>query len=419
MKRTLFHLKHSLCLFLLLIGTVNPMKAQVKELIREVSSQGKTAEQAVANGLIEAVNQIEGLTIDSSKTIRSSFHKIYTAKKRKKPNIKSLSNNSYKENVLLKSKGLVKSYTVKRIHEKKDGSWEARLTVTVPSYIPLDQNKSHLRRIAVTLFRTAEPQFAFGSGQLNAADISRRLNQKLVTQLTQAGKLRVLDQQFDQEVTKHLERLGEGKAPIKELGRLGQRLGTDYLVTGTINQFNLKQQVIKPGFGLPDEAISTANAIVEFRVIEAATQQVLWSNEANLIFNNNDLLKLVPQFNVDQLRQAILGRASDEIANEILDVIHPIKVMDTEEQIVLNQGGKRVRLGTYYKIEGLGKTVLDPDTGLPIKIGGSKASTVVITEVQPKYSIAKLVAGNENIKIGQVCRRTQVKIVPAPASEAQ
>ena len=395
------------------------MKAQVKELTKEVSSRGKTAGQAVANGLIEAVNQIEGLTIDSSKTIRSSLHKIYAAKKGKNPNIKSLSNNSYKENVLLKSKGLVKSYTVKRIHEKKDGSWEATLTVTVPSYLPLDQNKSQLRRIAVTLFRTAEPQFAFGSSQLNAANISRRLNQKLVTQLTQAGKLRVLDQQFDQEVTKHLERLGEGKAPLKELSRLGQRLGTDYLVTGTINQFNLKQQVNRPGFGLPDEAISTANAIVEFRVIEVATQQILWSNEANLIFNDNDLLKLVPQFNVDQLKQAILGRASDEIANEILDIIHPIKVMDTGEQIVLNQGGKRVRLGTYYKIEELGKTVLDPDTGLPIKIRGSKTSTVVITEVQTKYSIAKLVAGNEDVKLGQVCRRTQVKIVPAPASEAK
>ena len=395
------------------------MKAQVKELTKEVSSQGKTAGQAVANGLIEAVNQIEGLTIDSSKTIRSSLRKIDTANKGKNPNIKSLSNNSFKENVLLKSKGLVKSYTVKRIHEKKDGSWEATLTVTVPSYIPLDQNKSQLRRIAVTLFRTAEPQFAFGSSQLNAANISRRLNQKLVTQLTQAGKLRVLDQQFDQEVTKHLERLGEGKTPLKELSRLGQRLGTDYLVTGTINQFNLKQQVNRPGFGLPDEAISTANAIVEFRVIEVATQQILWSNEANLIFNNNDLLKLVPQFNVDQLKQAILGRASDEIANEILDIIHPIKVMDTGEQIVLNQGGKRVRLGTYYKIEGLGKTVLDPDTGLPIKIRGSKTSTVVITEVQPKYSIAKLVAGNKDVKLGQVCRRTQVKIVPATASEAK
>ena len=419
MKKTQFPLKHSLCSFLLLIGIVNPMKAQVKELTKEVSSQGKTAGQAVANGLIEAVNQIEGLTIDSSKTIRSSLRKIDTANKGKNPNIKSLSSNSFKENVLLKSKGLVKSYTVKRIHEKKDGSWEATLTVTVPSYIPLDQNKSQLRRIAVTLFRTAEPQFAFGSSQLNAANISRRLNQKLVTQLTQAGKLRVLDQQFDQEVTKHLERLGEDKTPLKELSRLGQRLGTDYLVTGTINQFNLKQQVNRPGFGLPDEAISTANAIVEFRVIEVATQQILWSNEANLIFNNNDLLKLVPQFNVDQLKQAILGRASDEIANEILDIIHPIKVMDTGEQIVLNQGGKRVRLGTYYKIEGLGKTVLDPDTGLPIKIRGSKTSTVVITEVQPKYSIAKLVAGNKDVKLGQVCRRTQVKIVPATASEAK
>ena len=215
------------------------------------------------------------------------------------------------------------------------------------------------------------------------------------------------------------ERLDGGKAQIKELARIGQRIGADNLVTGTINQFKLKQQVVKPGFGLPNEAFSTANAIVEFRVIEAATQQVMWSNEANLIFNNNDLLKLVPQFYVDQITQAILGRAADEIANEILDVIYPIKVMDTEDQLILNQGGKRVRLGTYYKIEGPGKTVLDPDTGLPIKIGGAKTSTVIITEVQPKYSIAKIVAGNEDVKIGQVCRRTQVKIVPAPASGAK
>jgi hypothetical protein len=421
MKKTNVINQHPLgylpCLFFLLLGIAIPAEAQVKEITREVTGRAKTAEQAVVNGLIEAVNQIGGLEVDSSKTIQSSFQEIYTAKKGKKPTTETLGDDLYKEKVVLKSMGLVKSYKVNDIRKDADGLWEAKLTVTIPIYVSPGYDKSHLRRIAVTLFRTAVPQFAFGRGQLPAADVSRRLNQKLVTQLTHARKFRVLDQQFDLEINKQFDRLKGGKAPVKELARLGRRLGTDYLLVGTINQFNLKQRVEKPGFGLPDEVLSTANAIVEFRVIEAATQQVMWSNEANLLFDNNELVKLVPQFNIDQLIQAISGLAADEIVNEILDIIYPIKVMDTGGQIVLNQGGKRVRLGTYYKIEGPAKTVVDPDTGLPIKIGGAKTTTVVITEVKPKYSIAKIVEGNQDIKNGQVCRRTQVQVVAPPVKK--
>jgi hypothetical protein len=35
----------------------------------------------------------------------------------------------------------------------------------------------------------------------------------------------------------------------------------------------------------------------------------------------------------------------------------------------------------------------------------------------PKYSRAKIVEGNKDLKVGQACRRTQVKIVAAPAPE--
>ena len=62
---------------------------------------------------------------------------------------------------------------------------------------------------------------------------------------------------------------------------------------------------------------------------------------------------------------------------------------------------------------------MDPDTGLRIKIGGANTTTIVITEVKPKYSIAKIVEGNKDIKVGQACRRTQVQVVAPPVKKEE
>ncbi len=417
MKAILYSYSRSLCLWVLLLGFVGSLHAQVKNVDRKVTGRGKTPEEAAINGLIEAINQVKGVKVDALKDISSSFREVYSEVKGEKPTTELVDDNRLKQKVVLSSKGYVKSYTVNNTRKIPDGRWEASLTVVVPEYFSPGQDKSDLRRMAITLFRAAKPQFAFGSGQMSAADVSRRLNQKLVSQMTQARKFRVLDQQFDLEIGKQFDRLKDGKARPEELARAGRKLGADYVLVGTINSFNLKQQVVKPGFGLPDEILNTANVIVEFRVIEVATQQTMWSNELNLLFDNNELARLVPRLDADQLPQALLGRAADEIVNEILDVIYPIKVAHVDgENAILNQGGKRVKLGTYYKVEGEAKWIVDPDTGLKFKLGGSNTSTIVITEVMPKYSRAKIVEGNKDLKVGQVCRRTQVKIVAAPPS---
>ena len=143
-------------------------------------------------------------------------------------------------------------------------------------------------------------------------------------------------------------------------------------------------------------------------------------NTKNMVFDDAALAKMirVPAHGPEQYQQALIGLAADEIVDEILDVIYPIKVAHVDGQnAILNQGGKRVKLGTYYKVEGEAKWIVDPDTGLKFKVGGSNTSTLVITEVMPKYSRAKIVEGNKDLKVGQVCRRTQVKIVAAPPAK--
>lgn len=275
--------------------------------------------------------------------------------------------------------------------------------------------KDLLRRIGVALFRAAKPQFKFGAGSIGAVDLSRRLNQKLVSQLAQSGKFRVLDHQFDFERDAQLSRLKDGKAQEAELARIGKRIGADYMLVGVVNALDFKQEQVEPGFGLPNEVFNRAAAIVEFRLIDTATQEVLHSNELNLIFDHNELIKMVPRFDGDQLTQALIGRIADEIINEIMELIHPIKVMGVdEERIILNQGGKRVRVGSFYRVEGAAIKLVDPDSGLKVEVGGRHASTVLITSVSPKYSIAKVVEGSKSIEVGQVCRRTQVKLLPAP-----
>lgn len=388
-------------------------------VVDEVPTKGTglTQHEAVFDALSHAVRMVRGVEVNTKRTLA-----FLSAQRGKGGVAKDAWKRLHKTDLSTQSKGYIKSYRIVAGPRKlaEDAGWEVDVIASVPRYQAPGQKKDHLKRIAIMPFRTVTPQFQLGALKLPAAQASTLISQKLNEYLIQARKFRVLDRDYFLEVDKEKGLLKKGAAPLEDLVRLEQRLGTDYLVVGTLRQLSLTQQVIPNAFNLPPVVRNSASVVAEFRVIEVATQQAIWADTKNMIYDNSALAARLPaRADAEQVQQALLGLAADEIVNEILDVIYPVKIMDTEGQVVLNQGGKRVRVGTHYHIEGPGKKVIDPDTGLTIKIGGAKRTLIVITEVKPKYSIGKIIDGEKDIKVGQVCRRVQVQLVPAKQPSSQ
>ena len=388
-------------------------------IVDEVPAKGSglSEQAAVYDALTHAVRMVRGVEVETKRALE-----FMNEEGGKNGKARDLWKNSQKVDITSKTKGYIKSYrVVAGPNRRADGTgWVVDLIAFVPRFQAPGQNKDHLKRMAIIPFRASRPAYNLGTAKIPAGQVSSLFGQKLSEYMIQARKFRVLDREYSLEVNNEKDLLKKGAAPLEDMLELEQRLGTDYLVVGNIREYALTQKVFEPGFGLPAEVRSTANVILEFRVIEVATQQAVWADTKNMVYDDQALTQVirVPNPEVEQYQQALMGLAADEIVNEILDVIYPIKVMHAEGQdVILNQGGKRVRPGTYYKVEGPSKVLVDPDTGLKIKVGDSNTSTLVITEVMPKYSRAKIVEGNKDLKVGQACRRTQVKIVAAPAPE--
>ena len=111
-----------------------------------------------------------------------------------------------------------------------------------------------------------------------------------------------------------------------------------------------------------------------------------------------------------QVLEVMLNTVGEQIVSEILEVIYPLKVLKaaSASQVYLNQGGVRVEEQQRYEIYSKGEELIDPDTGLKIKVDGKMVGVVEITQVTPKYSVGKLIEGEPTeISTGAICRKMQ------------
>jgi TolB-like protein len=278
-----------------------------------------------------------------------------------------------------------------------DGHFKAVLSVQIPKYVAADQGRSKMRTIAVLPFQDLPTGQLSTSTTVAAASLSlsRQLNQNLISELTQARKFRVLDREYLVELAGEQNVLISDEVPVKETLRLGQNLGADYLVVGTITGYRVDQKSTE---ALGVTTVQHEAALVfGYRVIALATREVMWSGTYNEFFNHRRLRKLVPKNSDErQVSDAVIAHAAHDVASELLDLIFPIKVlsMNAGNEVYLNQGGIRVKAGEIFEIFSPGQKVVDPDTGLTMRPDGARVATIEITSVRAKFSVGRLVDGD-------------------------
>lgn len=355
--------------------------AQVSFRTVEAIGHGSTSEQAIDRALVGAITQVSGAAIASR--ARSSL----SASSSVRDGVKSSSSQKkFQETIEKKTKGIVKSYEILSQGNLPNSSLvSVKLSVTVAAYKQSAQ--LNRLRLAVVPFRIQDP-----NGRQNSSKIFEDyVRRGLENFVTQTRRFAVIDRSFIEEQNKELDFIagkeGSGNSvggtPMEELARFGNRVGTDYLVTGIVEKasagvktFTMKStgQVIKT---------PQIEARVTYRIIDVASSQVKFAATEKLYREEGDL---------ENAADAI----SKQMGERILNAIFPIYVLGINgSKITLGQGGDTVKVDGIYSLVRLGNEMFDPYTKESLGQEETIVGAVQVTDTQSQLSTAKIV----NLKI--------------------
>lgn len=337
--------------------------ALAEEVPVEVTGEGVSRQDAIVAGLASAVEQVSGLKIESSSAMRVELESFTSSK----GNENTLAEQQQRE-VSRQSGGFVKSYSI--LSEEKESTFTVKLKVVVERFNAPGLPTQDRRRIIVV-----NPYDLTGRAGPNATILRERLTSYLV----QSRRFAVLDRDNDPVFKREINLLRGPDVPVQETVRIGQVLGTDYIVLLKIRAFETQTQ--SQTVRLTGKTIETKTSKIglDYSVFEVATRQIKWTGH----FADPQEL---------DLSQA-LDQASTRVGEDILNAIYPLLILQSNANgtVVINQGGETLRVGQQLAAYRLGEPMIDPYTNEPLDRAEAPAGRVVIERVDPKLSYGRIV----------------------------
>jgi hypothetical protein len=410
----------------------------------QVKGQGVTRDLAIQNALYQAVAQVQGVAVRSDmrdvgvgtghvdiqrdpdatqKTTITGPAGAVTDETHGLPktvDTVGISTDSLTPVTLTEAKGLVKSYEVIEEKEISPKVYEVTLKVLVYDYqSPEDTKKT---RVAVFPFEAAVPARLIvnhenGSAEIrelaSQARLGEQFSQYLTTMLASNDKFTVLDRDTQAAILKEKQILLSSDAPLEEKVRLGEALGADYMLVGTVPQLQI---IVDEKYNPVISATArrfTAILEVEYRLLVGPTRQVSASDQLRIKLEDAQVKALMEKWesdNIDyaEMEQNLVARAAAQIADMAGDYLYPIRVAAVKEggMLILNQGQKRLAEGDVLEIHQSGADVIDPETGKSLGKEVAMMLTARVTKTMPRFSYAALAQGVTSDSLaGAVCRR--------------
>jgi len=400
--------------FFFVVVLVCPQAFSATEtIVRETKGRGINRDEAIKKALYQAVAQAKGVKVGSGR-YEFGFHSA-TADIEKKETGKTVEFDAVSvqtEGTALRTdiEGLVKTYKV--LDEKKidENTYEVTLKVWVFDYESLD--KTIRVKLAVMPIRTLKGFYQFGDLRASSWDISRQLSQKLAMALTGTNKFAVLDREYIQEFARERNILLSDDTSLEEKARLGQVLGVDYMLVGTITEARLeKKEKISPAIGYPITEYE-ADFNFEYRLIIGPTRQLKLAETVEISLETDEVKTLVKKWKPEdldyrELTDNLVSKVANQAVETIIDRLYPIRIasIDKNGQIIINQGGKRISKGLVLEVFTEGKEMIDVDTKESLAKTEILIATIKVDKVMPKISYAKLLKGDlSRISEGLICR---------------
>jgi curli biogenesis system outer membrane secretion channel CsgG len=348
---------------------------------------GATRDQALTSALLSAIEQVAGGLVGTRDIVSRSLAVIVTDR-----TDTILVSETVRQEIARVSGGLFRSY---RVLEVRGAAPEITVGIEaeVAVFRPTQDQASTRRRIAVSEFRDQNGrQTEFGT----------QMRDRLVAFLTQSRRFAVLDRANDGAYAREMSLLAMD-APVAERVRIGQALGTDYVVIGRMRSVGGVRQ--ETYLSLTGETIvrSFARGNLDFQVMEVATRQVLWAST----------IEVGTQANLNQ----VLDQMTTRLGREITQTIYPMRLirMDNPDELILNQGGVTVSNGQRLRAMVLGEEMTDPYTRESLGRVEREIGLVQVYRVDDRLSYARLVGGALPPSGSDVVLRPAPPAPPPPA----
>ena len=338
--------------------------AKIEIISVETEGIGISKKSAIDSALVDAVSQVNGAEIASD--TRRKLLEVATDE-----NLKS--NETLNQEVISKTSGIIKSWKI--LSESIEGENHlVKLSVKISKLKKSAQ--SDRIRFAVVPFRAND------SLKINStvSKLEETITSQLENFLTQTRRFALIDRSFLKEQTKELNLIASGASAsmsTEEISRLGNRLGTDYLIVGRIEKANsiLSKKKSKVSDTIKKNLVSSAK--VTIRIIDVATSQIKFADTYEKNINSS----------IERLAEEL----AFEIGEIVLTSIYPIRILNaSSSQVVLGQGGKTLNNGDIFKVYQLGKELIDPYTKESLGREEIEVAVIQINNVKPKTSDAKI-----------------------------
>ncbi len=242
--------------------------------------------------------------------------------------------------------------------------------------------------------------------------IIESLDSQLIDRVNATRKFDVLSRSDLADVVKEQDLGASGNVDSKTAAKAGQLAGAKYLLVATVDDFqDYYEKAVFEGTGR-----SATKRVFRFSIVgkiyDSSTGKLL---ESANFQTGNDEFKQIQQdrsYSVnngllsDEMMVAISRSMAEKIANHVVDVIYPAKVLIKRDNMVtINRGeGGGVAEGDLFNVFALGEEMIDPDTKESLGHEEVKVGQVKISQVNPKTSMATILE-DTGIDKGAVLRR--------------
>ena len=376
---------------------------------------GGSYRAAINEALAIALEQHDGMTVSSSeitKMWQNSDGKSVNDNGQIDDKSKLEMNDSINKEIKNISQGRINGFTI--VSDTYDPGTKkhcVEVDVLFPGKYVMGEDPDLRRRMVVANFRSASGDtFSWNGRKESTAMWSATVADKLNERFTQTRKFTMIDRKFDAEVQDEIARLSDKNAAKGDIVRLGQRLGTDYMVIGDVKFGTVRPSGVNPITGQALPAVSQRFAEVSYRVILAPTGQLKWADTVTI--DSGD----VPAGDMLSFVSASADLAAQRIVEVVMANLLPFEVVGRNGagEIVIGEGGKSLAAGERLTVFVLGEEVKDSRTGEVLDQVEEPVATLEIVRVTPKLSYARVIEGDAaKVVAGARARRPQ--FLPGPA----
>ncbi len=272
------------------------------------------------------------------------------------------------------------------------------------------------KRVAVSRFedRTGSGYHSLGEG---VADM-------LVTALVKSGKFSVIERQEIERILQEQQFGESGMVTPETAPKVGQILGAELFVVGSVSEFGQKESQVSGGFGAIGGGLSTkqARAVVDIRLINTSTGEIIAAESEegtessagiSVYYENIDFSNQGSWDNTD------IGKATRKAVNGVVKLITEnmakipwsgkILKVNTDGTVLMKPGSEgKVEPGMKFYVFRKGEEIKDPDTGLILGAEESLVGRIQVVEdaLKGKAAKAKVIQGTD-FQVGDIVREKE------------